>query len=322
MHMNKGDHHAFTIDKKGNVKANLNIVAYMKVAPRDFLSQLTSADGQPMDSASMKQGKSFGKESLQKLVNSKSWPIARTIYCSLTLKGRINIEKIQDTEVSRLKAGFGSFSISKLDFYKGMVEKTEQEPEDDSDFDDEDDDGGSSNDAKTMEGGLIMALVNMQLQQRFNHFLPQFDHDFTNEIAKSDIFDCYGMHLEVPELTYFQGGFMIKGDYKQIPVNELACGNITANSTELLSLSSLLPDKLSGKLQGLDQAFGFLEAVNPDIATYLMKPSELLETATTQGIDALVTQLGDKFDKLFGSVSVNVDGADVKGVKGLGQAFT
>ena len=116
-----------------------------------------------------------------------------------------------------------------------------------------------------------MALVNMQLQQRFNHFLPQFEHDFTNEIAKSDIFDCYGMHLEVPELTYFQGGFMIKGDYNQIPVNELACGNVTANSTELLSLSQFLPDKLSGKFQQLDKAFAFLEVAAKKGSIYAHK---------------------------------------------------
>ena len=54
---------------------------------------------------------------------------------------------------------------------------------DDGDFDDEDeeDDDDEQSRGKTSEGGLIMALVNMQLQQRFNSFLPRFSHQFSNE---------------------------------------------------------------------------------------------------------------------------------------------
>lgn len=40
MQANKGDHHVFTIDKHGNVKGNLNMVLYMKVAPVELVDQL------------------------------------------------------------------------------------------------------------------------------------------------------------------------------------------------------------------------------------------------------------------------------------------
>jgi len=38
MQANKGDHHVFTIDKHGNIKGSLNLVAYMKVASEDLVT--------------------------------------------------------------------------------------------------------------------------------------------------------------------------------------------------------------------------------------------------------------------------------------------
>ena len=78
-------------------------------------------------------------------------------------------------------------------------------------------------DSKTQEGGLIQALINMQIKPRIKDFLPSFSKVFSNDAKQSSELDCYGIHLYVPEMQYFKGGFMIKGNYKQVPVNKASC---------------------------------------------------------------------------------------------------
>lgn len=155
MEANKGDHHVFTIDQHGNVRGNLNIVTYMKVAPPDLVAHVATHD------ESKGSGKAFDKKGVDLLIDSEDWPIARTIYASFTVKGRVTINNVAEG-VSRLSLGIDSFLISKLDFFRGLVDQEgNKEEEDDDDFEDEDEVKSSA--GKTMEGMLIMALVNMQL---------------------------------------------------------------------------------------------------------------------------------------------------------------
>jgi hypothetical protein len=185
----------------------------MRVAPKDIVSRA---------------GKAPGKEGVDLLVDSKEWPIARTIYASFTAKGKVGIAK-QGEDVSRFSFGLKDLSISKLDFYRGLVDQLPDSPQpkddDDDDFEDEDDDD-KPDDGKTMEGGLIMALANMQLTKRLSAFLPKFEHDFSAKATHSEVLDCYGIRLDIPELKYFEGGFMVQGDYHKTKMDESACKNI------------------------------------------------------------------------------------------------
>jgi len=52
------------------------------------------------------------------MTNSFDWEVARTIYATLTVKGRIAIDK-KSNEESELIVVMESFDISKLDFHKG-----------------------------------------------------------------------------------------------------------------------------------------------------------------------------------------------------------
>lgn len=51
-------------------------------------------------------------------VNSESWTIARTIYTSLTIYGKVQLDQEKD-DSSVFTLAFTGFDISKLDFYKG-----------------------------------------------------------------------------------------------------------------------------------------------------------------------------------------------------------
>ena len=306
MQANKGDHHVFTIDKHGNVKGSLNLVAYMRAAPKDLASRAA---------------KTPGREGVELLVNSDEWPIARTIYASFTAKGKVGITK-KGGGVSRLSFGLDDLSISKLDFYRGLVEQlpeiAQKKEDDDDDFEDEDDDD-KPDDGKTMEGGLIMALANMQLTQRLSAFLPKYEHDFSANITHSDVFDCYGIRLDIPELKYFQGGFMIQGDYHKRKMDESACGGISTSSADLLSFSSVFGSELQQKVDHLDGLYNSLRDFNPDLAAYFIKPSEIVQIVKDEGLEALGTKLSEKIDAVFGSIGVGRDTEEQGGGFGIGK---
>jgi len=121
------------------------------------------------------------------MTDSSNWEVARTIYATLTFKGRIAIEKKNEHE-SQLIVQAESFDISKLDFHKGHPDDLldpskmkKQKDEDDFDEEDEDDDDKDDDD-KTAEGGIIQALINMQLKHRIKDIMPHFRHTFSNQI--------------------------------------------------------------------------------------------------------------------------------------------
>ena len=100
-----------------------------------------------------------------------------------------------------------SLHFSKMDFHKGHPDdslddsKAGLEEDDDEDFDEEPD--FNSDPSKTSEGGIIQALINMQMKPLVKDILPNFRQTFTNDIHKVDAFSCYGMHLNIPDLQYF-----------------------------------------------------------------------------------------------------------------------
>jgi len=103
-----------------------------------------------------------------------------------------------------------------MDFYRGdqmkgakSYKEQLRENSDNNDDEDDEDDEDETNDDKTSEGGLIQALINIQLKSYLKGFLPKIEHRFSNDLTKIDIFDCYGMHLRVPEIKHFKGGYVI-----------------------------------------------------------------------------------------------------------------
>lgn len=144
--------------------------------------------------------------------------------------------------------------ISKLDFHKGSPNKPtdslndqingDEEKEDFDeiegdpvDKDDDDEDEEEDDDSKTSEGGFIQALLRMQVQPRVKHYLPEFKHVFTDDIKMHDAFDCYGIHPGIPTLDYFKGGFMLKGNYKDVPIDEAKCLDISTNGIDFMAMS-------------------------------------------------------------------------------------
>lgn len=65
---------------------------------------------------------------MKELTDSSKWPIARTIFTTLTLKGKILIEKISEKK-SKLVMEIQDLGISKLDMHKGEVNKVKKAAE-------------------------------------------------------------------------------------------------------------------------------------------------------------------------------------------------
>ena len=103
--------------------------------------------------------------------------------------------------------------ITKLDMYRGdaasdeymaspEAQKKVKENDPDEDFgesESESDDEDEADIGKTQEGGLIQALLNIQLQPRIKDLLPNWKQTFNDEI-KGDKMDCYAMKMKTPDL--------------------------------------------------------------------------------------------------------------------------
>lgn len=69
-----------------------------------------------------------GNVVMKELTDSSKWPIARTIFTTLTVKGKLLIEKISE-EKSKLVMEIQGLDISKLDMHKGEVNKVKKSAE-------------------------------------------------------------------------------------------------------------------------------------------------------------------------------------------------
>lgn len=165
----------FTIDEKGRITGTLNMVSYLKVAPDEALSYPpgSSETQRSKQKQKMNRGQENGEDSdseeseeevggsnhdewVRNITNSEDWLIARTIYSSLQLKGRIAVEKL-DENVSELVVQIEKVDFSKLDFHKGKPDEQldASKVKDESEEDEEDSDSDVSDPTKTAEGGLI-----------------------------------------------------------------------------------------------------------------------------------------------------------------------
>ena len=88
--------------------------------------------------------------------------------------------------------------------------------------------------------------------------------------------DCYGMKMKVPYLKSFKGGFLIKGDYEKVKVNEASCTKTEANLSEMIS-KLLVPEFYSSNLKKFDIAYDSLKVLNPAMADLFIRPSDLVE---------------------------------------------
>ena len=87
----------------------------------------------------------------------------------------------------------------------------------------------------------------MQMKPLVKDILPNFRQTFTNDIHKVDAFSCYGMHLNIPDLQYFQGGFILKGAVDQVPIDNWACLQVSTNFKDTLT-KAFVPDIVKVKI--------------------------------------------------------------------------
>jgi hypothetical protein len=116
--------------------------------------------------------------------------------------------------------------------------------------------------------------------------------------------DCYGMKMNVPFLNSFRGGFMISGNYEKIKINEASCLKTDSNFSGMLS-KLLVPEFYQKNLAKFDYLYDAVNMLNPQIASYLIRPSEILDTVTSQGISGLQKKVFDKRDHIIENAGIN-----------------
>ena len=115
-----------------------------------------------------------------------------------------------------------------------------------------------------MEGNLIQAIINIQLKTYLKQFLPKFEQRFSNDLRHMSVFDCYGIHSQVPQIRYFQGGFAIVGNYKKVPIVNAACLQVETGAHEAI-MNYLTPKMWRSKFEILMRIYQKLNGDNVDI---------------------------------------------------------
>jgi hypothetical protein len=172
----------FSIDETGRIQSTFNMVSYLKVAPRDMKFKKKRYEKVSEDD---EEEELDDEQSLsEKEIYSTHWPIARTIFSTMSVTGRIALEQQEDG--SELLLQISKIDVSKIDMFRGdaasdeymntpEAQKKVKQNDPDEDFDEdesESDDDDEENAGKTQEGGLIQALINIQLQPRLKNILP------------------------------------------------------------------------------------------------------------------------------------------------------
>lgn len=120
--------------------------------------------------------------------NSTDWEVARTIYSTLTLRSKIVIERFENG-VAELMFKFTKAEFTRMDFVTGhpddQLNQQIVKPVDEDEEEDDDDDFGFGQNlgVGNVEGGMIMALLNMQLSNFGRNYYPEFKVNFTNNVT-------------------------------------------------------------------------------------------------------------------------------------------
>mmetsp|Transcript_42032 Transcript_42032/g.64395 ORF Transcript_42032/g.64395 Transcript_42032/m.64395 type:complete len:153 (+) Transcript_42032:1785-2243(+) len=106
------------------------------------------------------------------------------------------------------------------------------------------------------------------------------------------------MAINVPSLQYFTGGFILSGTYDSIPVNHFACGNVQKGLKNLMD-NVLNPEAFTSKVKQLDKMMDKAYNENPELKQYTMKPSEMLDMVSNEGLSGLGRVIVEKKDNIF-----------------------
>jgi hypothetical protein len=92
----------FSIDEKGRIVGTLNTVSYMKVSPPHIdkinRPKKVKSDEDDDEEEDDDTDSELKKEHFKNMTQTQDWLIARTIYATITVKGRIGIDTISDDE--------------------------------------------------------------------------------------------------------------------------------------------------------------------------------------------------------------------------------
>lgn len=160
----------FSIDDDGKILGTLNLVSYMKMAPKSLFLRTQKKKGSSDDDDEEEQEereKKLLKDNFVNMTDSSDWEIGRTVYSTFTIKGTFGIEKISE-DTQELALNVESIQCTKLDFHKGHPDEHAAEAgasaeaeEEEEDFSGEDE----PDESLTQEGGLLQALLNMHVKK-------------------------------------------------------------------------------------------------------------------------------------------------------------
>jgi hypothetical protein len=138
----------------------------------------------------------------------------------------------------------------------------------------------------------------MQLAPLAKMWLPEVKQKFTNELQLKSAFECYGIHLGIPQLQCFKGGFILSGKFDKVDVNDEACMEISTNGLDFFG-AMFAPEVIRLKMRQLDTLYDHVHHFNPKFASYFMKPADIVDTFNKEGLSGVTSKLGEKTERFL-----------------------
>jgi hypothetical protein len=91
------------------------------------------------------------------------------------------------------------------------------------------------------------------------------------------------------------------GDFQEVPIRDEACLEVSTNGLDLIT-QIIAPDILRAKINQLDMMYDHVESINPTFASYLIKPTDVINTFMSDGFEGVMNTFKEKGDNIRGSI--------------------
>lgn len=110
-----------------------------------------------------------------------------------------------------------------------------------------------------------MALINLQLKHYLKNLFPNFKQPLYKDSSSTQIFNCYGIYLEPPQLEYFPGGFVLSGNYQNVPQNNDMCLDMSSTNPLDVFIDQFVPNELKNDFKKISLVSKVIDGADIDV---------------------------------------------------------
>lgn len=96
---------------------------------------------------------------------------------------------------------------------------------------------------------------------------------------------------------------MINGNFEKVKINEASC--LKLDTEQLSKMDLVVPELFIKNLGSYEYLYNTVNDLSPQMASYLIRPSEILDTLTSKGIEGLQKMLLDQRADIIATTGIN-----------------